>query len=107
MHERYINSLIIIIIIVIVIIIIIIIIIIRKFHSKAAKRKAEDTAELLGMELIHSNKVPNIDSQLGGAMTTRGMKRVTNEEDNKSDVKVPKPEDTDPTSEPTDEYVEA
>ena len=44
---------------------------IRKFHSKAAKRKAEDTAELLRMELIHSNKVPNIDSQLGGVNETR------------------------------------
>ena len=36
-------------------------------------------------------------------MTTRGMKRATNG-DNKSVVKVPKPEDTDPTAEPTDEY---
>ena len=77
---------------------------ISKFHSKAAKRKAEDTAELVRMELIHSNKVTNIDSQLGGAMTTRGIKRATNEGDNKFDVKVPKPEDTDPTAESTAEY---
>ena len=77
---------------------------IRKFHSKAAKRKAEDTTELLRMELIHSNKVPNIDSQLGCAMTTRGIKRATNEGYNKSDVKVPKPGDNDPTAKPTDEY---
>ena len=32
------------------------------------------------------------------------MKRATNEGDNKSDVKVPKPEDTDTTAKSTDEY---
>ena len=30
---------------------------VRKFHSEGAKRKAEES-----MELLHSNKIPHIDS---------------------------------------------
>ena len=47
-----------------------------KFHSEAAKRKAEESAELLKLELLNSNKVPrlSVDDQTGGAVTTRGMK---------------------------------
>ena len=72
---------------------------IRNFHSEGAKRKAEES-----MELLHSSKVPHIDSQLGSAVTTRGTKREAAEGDTKSDVKVPKPDAVDPVTEPTNEY---
>ena len=54
---------------------------VRKFHSEAAKRKAEESAELLKLELLNSNKVPrvSVEHQSGGAVTTRGMKRVSEE----------------------------
>ena len=51
---------------------------VRKFHSEAAKRKAEDSAELVRLELLHSNKVPKLESdesQTGGAVSTRSMKQ--------------------------------
>ena len=51
---------------------------VRKFHSEAAKRKAEDSAELARLELLHSNKVPKLEtdeSQTGGAVSTRIMKQ--------------------------------
>ena len=49
---------------------------VRKFHSEAAKRKAEDSAELVRLELLHSNKDPKLESgesQTGGAVSTRSM----------------------------------
>ena len=61
---------------------------VRKFHSEAAKRKANDTAKL------HADKVPRLsdEHQTGGAMTTRGMKReVDEEEESKQEVKMAKP----------------
>lgn len=48
---------------------------VRKFHSKAAKRKAEKSAELLRLELLHSKKVDSDESQQGGAVSTRSMKQ--------------------------------
>ena len=52
---------------------------VKKFHSEAAKRKAEESAELLRLELLHASKVPHLseDSQTGGSviMSTRGNKR--------------------------------
>ena len=51
---------------------------VRKFHSEAAKRKAEESAQLLRLELLHSKKVPKLDSdesQKGGAVSTRSMKQ--------------------------------
>ena len=50
----------------------------RKFHSHAAKRKAEESAELLRLAVIHSNTVPTLvsdESQQGGAVSTRRMKK--------------------------------
>lgn len=50
----------------------------KNVHSEAAKRKAEDTAELARLELLHSNKVPKLESdesQTGGAVSTRIMKQ--------------------------------
>ena len=51
---------------------------VRKSHSEGAKRKAVDTAELIRLELLHSGKVPRstVDSQIGGAVSTRGMRKV-------------------------------
>ena len=56
---------------------------VRKFHSEAGKRKANDTAEL------HADKVPRMsdEHQTGGAVSTRGMKRQTTEEECKHVVK--------------------
>ena len=47
---------------------------VRKFHSEAAKRRAEESAELSKLELLHADKVPRLseDSQIGGAVSTRG-----------------------------------
>ena len=63
---------------------------VKKFHSEATKRKAEESAELTRMELLHANKVPrlSVEHQSGGAVTTRGMKRVS--EETNPDVKVAK-----------------
>lgn len=33
----------------------------KKFHSEAAKRKAEESAELLRLEIMNSDKVPRLD----------------------------------------------
>lgn len=48
-----------------------------KFHSEAAKRKAEESAELVRMKLLNADKVPHLsdEHQTGGAVSTRGMKR--------------------------------
>ena len=50
---------------------------VRKFHSEAAKGKAEEKTELERLELLHSNKVPrlSIDNQSGGAVSTRTLKQ--------------------------------
>ena len=48
-------------------------------------------AELLRLELFHSDKVPDPETQLGGAVKTRGVKREADQGDNKSDVRVTKP----------------
>ena len=65
---------------------------VKKFHSEAAKRKAEESAELSKLELLHASKVPrlSVEEQVGGAVTTRGIKRVSDEI--KPDVKELKPE---------------
>ena len=49
---------------------------VKKFHSEAAKRKAEEDAELLRLELLNSDKVPRLgnEEQIGGAVSTRCMK---------------------------------
>ena len=50
----------------------------KNVHSEAAKRKAEDSAKLARLELLHSNKVPKLESdesQTGGAVSTRSMKQ--------------------------------
>lgn len=50
----------------------------RNVHSEAAKRKEEDSAELPRLELLHSNKVPKLESdesQTGGAVSTRSVKQ--------------------------------
>ena len=55
-----------------------------KSNSEAAKRKAEDSAELARLELLHSNKVPKLESdksQTGGTVSTRSMKQDKEKED--------------------------
>ena len=54
---------------------------VRKFHSEAAKRKAEESAELARLELLHADKVPrlNVVSQADSAVSSRGIKRVSEE----------------------------
>ena len=50
---------------------------VRKVHSEAGKRKAEESAEQLRLELLHSDKVPTLVSdeiQQGGAVSTTRMK---------------------------------
>lgn len=44
---------------------------VKKFHSEPAKRKAEDTAQLLRVQLLNSEKVPqlSVESQTGGTLT--------------------------------------
>ena len=61
---------------------------VKKFHSEAAKRKAEEDAELFHLELLHANKVPRLgnEEQTGGAVT-RGMKRSRDNEKTNPDVK--------------------
>ena len=57
----------------------------KKYHSEAAKRKADDIAELDRLEILHSNKVPRLtlddDQQTGGSVSTRGTKRVADDDD--------------------------
>ena len=67
----------------------------KKFHSEAAKRKAEESAELLRLEIMNSDKVPRLDieEQLGEAVTTRGKKRVADNGDSKHEAKLPKAEE--------------
>ena len=50
---------------------------VRKCHSEAAKRRAEESAELSKLELLHANKVPrlSLEDQTGGAVSTRSMKK--------------------------------
>lgn len=52
---------------------------IKKYHSAGAKRKAEESAELNRMEVLHSGKVPRLEEQIGGATSTRGTKRSAEE----------------------------
>ena len=61
---------------------------VKKFHSEAAKRKAEEDAEIFRLELLHANKVPRLgyEEQTGGAVT-RGMKRSGDNEETNPDVK--------------------
>ena len=51
---------------------------VRKCHSEAAKRRAEESAELSKLELLHANKVPrlSVEDQTGGAVSTRRMKKT-------------------------------
>ena len=59
---------------------------VKRCHSEASKRKAEESAELLRLELMNSEKIPRLsvdDQQIGGAVETRGTKRsATNKEQN-------------------------
>ena len=74
---------------------------VRKFHSEAANRKVNDTAEL------HAHKVPSLsdEHQTGGAVTTRGIKReVDKEEESKQEVKMAKPDVSETTKDTNDEY---
>ena len=68
---------------------------IKKFHSEAAKQKAEESAELLRLEIMNSVKVPRLDieEQVGGAVTTRGKKRLADDGDSKHEAKLPKEEE--------------
>jgi len=63
---------------------------VKKFHSEGAKRKAAMNDELERLELLHADKIPrlSIDQQTGGAVSTRGTKRVS--EELKHDVKTTK-----------------
>ena len=63
---------------------------VKKCHSEVAKRKAEEDAELLRLELLNSGKVPrlSVGEQTGGAVTTRGTKRSA--DDDIPDVNVTK-----------------
>ena len=65
---------------------------VKKCHSEAAKRKAEESAELLRLELLNSGKIPRLDveEQTGGVVSTRGTKRSA--EDSNPDVKMAKRE---------------
>ena len=57
---------------------------VKRCHSETAKRKAEESAELLRLELLHAEKIPRLsvdDQQIGGAVETRGTKRVANDKD--------------------------
>ena len=58
------------------------------------------------MELLHADKVPrlSVESQTGGAVSTRGMKREVDQGNHKSEVKVSKPEDADQSLDTTDGY---
>ena len=70
---------------------------VRQLHSQAAKRRAEETAELNRMEVLHSNKAPrlsNVEQQVGGTVSTRGTKREAPSEA-KTEVKLSKPDDND------------
>ena len=68
---------------------------IKKFHSEAAKRKAGESAELLRLGIMNSDKVPRLDieKQVGGAVKTRGKKRVADDGDSKPEVKLLKAEE--------------
>lgn len=67
---------------------------VRKFHSEETQRKAADTDELARLELLHAEKVPrlSVEHQTGGAVSTRGMKRVSEEEEFNPDAKAAKNE---------------
>ena len=57
---------------------------VRKYHSEVAKRKAADNAELDRLEVLHSGKIPRLtvdddDDQTGGAVLTRGTKRLADD----------------------------
>ena len=59
---------------------------VKKFHSEVAKRKASDNPELYRLEVLHSGKVPRLtmddeDDQTGGAVSTRGTKRMVDGND--------------------------
>ena len=79
---------------------------VKKFHSETVKRNAADTAGLARLELLHADKVPclTIENQTGGAVSTRGMKHETTEEESKPDVKASKPEEADSVPTTSDEY---
>ena len=67
---------------------------VRKFHLEAAKRKAEDRAELARLELLHSNKAPKLESderQTGGAVSTRSIKQDKEKVDLKPTNDQPQP----------------
>ena len=61
-------------------------------------------AELLRIELLHSRSPPEPELQLGGAVSTRGIKRGNESKDETIETKVPKPEAVEPETDTTDEY---
>ena len=57
---------------------------VKKYHSQTAKRKAETNEELARLELLYADKVPRLtvdDDQTGGAVLTRGTKRMVGDND--------------------------
>ena len=70
---------------------------VRKFHYDEAKRKASVNHELDRLELLHADKVTrlSVEHQTGGAVSTRGTKRVA--DDGSPDVKVAKNDQEDET----------
>ena len=86
---------------------------VRKFHSDEAKQKASVNDELDRLELLHADKVPRLsdEHQTGGAVSTRGTRRVA--DDGSPDVKVAKndqedePEKSDTSDDGTDPLFQA
>ena len=62
---------------------------VKKCHSEAAKRKAEESAELLRLELLNSGKIPRLDveEQTGGAV--KMAKREPESSETKTDDEKP------------------
>ena len=61
-------------------------------------------AELLRVELLHSRSPPEPELQLGGAVSTRGVKRGNESKNETRETKIPKPEAVEPEADTTDEY---
>ena len=86
---------------------------VRKFHSDEAKQKASVNDELDRLELLHADKVTRLsdEHQTGGAVSTRGTRRVA--DDGSPDVKVAKndqedePEKSDTSDDGTDPLFQA
>ena len=78
----------------------------KKYHSEVAKRKASDNAELDRLEVLHSKKVPRLvvaEDQTGGASTTRGTKRVADDDNPKGKFSKPLVDYSDTSDEEDDD----